>query len=193
MNYLTRSVTTKILAILALLIIVVLFVFSSLSYTESKRNTIELLRHENSKILDNTMSFLDFYMNEKIASFKHLQNRLSHEMSDETITRTLKFLQESQGLSLVYVGTETGKMIRSNGNSQQEATKEYDPRSRSWYKNTVKLSQAGFTDISVSNTGDELSVYFGAPYLQDGKKVGAIGGHIGMGELSKKNDRSWQH
>jgi methyl-accepting chemotaxis protein len=78
----------------------------------------------------------------------------------------------SREFALVYFGSEEGVMTRLPAATMP---KDYDPRKRGWYKDTVRLNAPVLTDPYIDSASQKLVISATAPVKRDGKLLGIAG------------------
>ncbi|GMA98447.1 methyl-accepting chemotaxis protein [Pelosinus sp. IPA-1] len=167
---------------LILLIIPMLFIFSVMSYYSyyESRNLL------NDQIMQTASYIVESNSNNIYSSLKEkevLASVTAQVLGDKVLTQQeeiafLKQVKESwPGTQSAYTGYENMTCADSQGVTEKEKPKGYDPRGRDWYKVALNNNGVGYTEIYES-TSKQLSAGVVKKITRDGKVVGVVG--IGM-------------
>lgn len=167
---------------LILLIIPMLFIFGGMSYY-SYRESRNLL---NNQIMQTASNIVESNSNNIYSSLKEkevLASITAQVLGNKVLTQQeeIAFLKQVKaswpGTQSAYTGYENMTCADSQGVTEKEKPKGYDPRGRDWYKVALHSNGVGYTEIYES-TSKELSAGVVKKITRDGKVVGVVG--IGM-------------
>lgn len=167
---------------LILLIIPMLFIFGAMSYYSyyESRNLL------NDQIMQTASYIVESNSNSIYSSLKEkevLASVTAQVLGDKVLTQQeeIAFLKQVKaswpGTQSAYTGYENMTCADSQGITEKEKPKGYDPRGRDWYKVALNSNGVGYTEIYES-TSKQLSAGVVKKITRDGKVVGVVG--IGM-------------
>lgn len=169
----------KLLLMLIVPMMLILGSMSIYSYYSSR----SMLNYQ----IEQTVSYLvesnsgDIYssLKEKEVLVSVLAQVLSQKQMNQA--EEIAFLKQvkasGQGIQSAYTGYEDTSCADSQGVTQAEKPKGYDPRTREWYRVAQNANEIGYTDIYES-TAKQLSVGTVKKIMRDGRVIGVAG--IGM-------------
>lgn len=165
-----------------MLIIPMLFIFGGMSYYsyyESRNMLSEEIMQTASYLVESNSNNIYSSLKEK----EVLVSVIAQVLGDKAITQSeeIAFLQQVKssrpGVQSAYTGYENMTCSDSQGITEKEKPKGYDPRKREWYKVALNVDGIGYTEVYES-TSKELSVAVVKQILRQGKIIGVTG--IGM-------------
>lgn len=161
MKGLRFSIRKKLIISFALILIIPLVISGLISYESSKQNIDKQLMRaadENvgtlNELINSTIS--PFFNDATYFSGKITAKDYQGEKSPRIRTKLDQYLNLHKNVQLVYVGTETGLMIKS---PNSEVAPGYDPRQRSWYKDAMNNpGKTIITDPYISSSTKDVVV-----------------------------------
>lgn len=182
---LSQSLSTKIIAIISLVIILGM---GGLGYLINNTVTDEitgLARERNNGIAAEMQSEIDSFLVES----KDLVNLLADqpeviEKDEEEIRNLLNSVSNNYDQFLnLYLGSADGEMIIV---PDQDLPSDFDPRERPWFQNAENTDQAVWTDTYVDAGSGNLIISVARRVLdQNGDLVGVLAGDISLAGISE--------
>ncbi|QKG29400.1 Cache sensor-containing MCP-domain signal transduction protein [Campylobacter sp. RM16187] len=181
-----RSITNKI----AIMLIVALFIsfaaISVVNYCMAQDKVVKLVNQNQEQILKDIKNV----MGEFFDSYKEYVVKLARDIADSSGNddEIFKIVKDARHwgtslISLAYYGRESdGATFFSDGNP----AKDYDPRTRGWYKKAKSENKPIFTEPYISVANNQLVVSFSAPVIKDGKLIGVASLNVGIDGLNKE-------
>ena len=194
-----KKVANKIALIIVVLLVVSLAVFSTVSYTNTKGNIYDLAKESKTS----ASKVLQFYMNaffeDKVATVENFAKYLeSHpEILDdrEALKKELMTGSRATEFSEFYFAyAEDGAAYNAvlDGDERKfmvfDQKKNYDARTRNWYKDAVAKEGIIFSAPYTSSAGG-LNLTIAKKVVVGGKVVGVFGGDIGIDKLDAELDK----
>ena len=194
-----KKVANKIALIIVVLLVVSLAVFSTVSYTNTKENIYDLAKESKTS----ASKVLQFYMNaffeDKVATVENFAKYLeSHpEILDdrEALKKELMTGSRATEFSEFYFAyAEDGAAYNAvlDGDERKfmvfDQKKNYDARTRNWYKDAVAKEGIIFSAPYTSSAGG-LNLTIAKKVVVGGKVVGVFGGDIGIDKLDAELDK----
>ena len=194
-----KKVANKIALIIVVLLVVSLAVFSTVSYTNTKENIYDLAKESKAS----ASKVLQFYMNaffeDKVATVENFAKYLeSHpEILDdrEALKKELMTGSRATDFSEFYFAyAEDGAAYNAvlDGDERKfmvfDQKKNYDARTRNWYKDAVAKEGIIFSAPYTSSAGG-LNLTIAKKVVVGGKVVGVFGGDIGIDKLDAELDK----
>ena len=175
------NVAKKITAVSSSLLIIMLVIFSVISYFKVKANTNMLIQNAQEGSIRNIVTLIENVANQRLNAMKAVASRIANMEPTEfdAIADELAIAKEQSGFDLVWVGYEDGTMIRSNKRISQG----YDPRVREWYKEAKALMKPNVSLPYIADSGSVV-VSFSVPLLTPHFK-GVVSGFITLDNLDK--------
>jgi methyl-accepting chemotaxis protein len=115
-------------------------------------------------------------LREKEALTAMLANVLGNrKLSNEDAIQFFRQVKASRpGVKSVFIGTEDKHYADSDGITEKEK-KNYDPRTRGWYKTAMSSDGIGYTEVYEASQTKELSVSIVKKVMQGDKPIGVAG------------------
>ena len=194
-----KKVANKIALIIVVLLVVSLAVFSTVSYTNTKENIYDLAKESKAS----ASKVLQFYMNaffeDKVATVENFAKYLeSHpEILDdrEALKKELMTGSRATDFSEFYFAyAEDGAAYNAvlDGDERKfmvfDQKKNYDARTRNWYKDAVAKEGIIFSAPYTSSAGG-LNLTIAKKVVVGGKVVGVFGGDIALDKLDTELDK----
>ncbi|HHV01224.1 MAG TPA: HAMP domain-containing protein [Defluviitoga tunisiensis] len=185
------KITILILLVLALPVVVII-TYSTLNYGDTlKDKASQIIQINNEKLAD----FFSQYISDlkrvasTIASDPDVTNVIT-QSTEETERMYLKlqnYCEQYQEFIGVYVGTKNGDMFMRPVESEKQLSKDFDPRTRPWYKDAVsKPNEVIITDPFLDVvTKDTIVAISKAVKNSKGEIVGAVGIDLSMSKISE--------
>ncbi|MGB4715233.1 MAG: methyl-accepting chemotaxis protein, partial [Defluviitoga tunisiensis] len=185
------KITVLILLVLALPVVVII-TYSTLNYGDTlKDKASQIIQINNEKLAD----FFSQYISDlkrvasTIASDPDVTNVIT-QSTEETERMYLKlqnYCEQYQEFIGVYVGTKNGDMFMRPVESEKQLSKDFDPRTRPWYKDAVsKPNEVIITDPFLDVvTKDTIVAISKAVKNSKGEIVGAVGIDLSMSKISE--------
>ncbi len=182
---LSQSLSTKIIAIISLVIILGM---GGLGYLINNTVTDEitgLARERNNGIASEMQSEINSFLIES----KDLVNLLSNqpvvvEKDEEEIKDLLKSVSDNYDQFLnLYLGSTDGEMIIV---PDQDLPSDFDPRERPWFQNAENTDKAIWTDTYIDAGSGDLIISVARRVVdQEGDLVGVLAGDISLAGISE--------
>ena len=195
-----KSVSTKILAIVIGIFVLVLGVTSLFNYKKTAKETIEVYEGIQQLALNSSFTTINITMNaEARQHLSELAKLLSKVDKDDLIAQRkilanlAKFVQYDAAF-IVYENSD-GRMISSNPNtdvarlSNTPDEGNFDFRTRGWYqeaKNTKDFFVTAPYESKVAGMEATISATAAMPFFRDGKFVGVIAVDISVGSFQDR-------
>ena len=194
-----KKVANKIALIIVVLLVVSLAVFSTVSYTNTKENIYDLAKGSKTS----ASKVLQFYMNaffeDKVATVENFAKYLeSHpEILDdrEALKKELMTGSRATDFSEFYFAyAEDGAAYNAvlDGNERKfmifDQKKNFDARTRNWYKDAVAKDGIIFSAPYTSSAGG-LNLTIAKKVVVGGKVVGVFGVDMGIDKLDTELDK----
>ena len=194
-----KKVANKIALIIVVLLVVSLAVFSTVSYTNTKENIYDLAKESKAS----ASKVLQFYMNaffeDKVATVENFAKYLeSHpEILDdrEALKKELMTGSRATDFSEFYFAyAEDGAAYNAvlDGNERKfmifDQKKNFDARTRNWYKDAVAKDGIIFSAPYTSSAGG-LNLTIAKKVVVGGKVVGVFGVDMGIDKLDTELDK----
>ena len=194
-----KKVANKIALIIVVLLVVSLAVFSTVSYTNTKGNIYDLAKESKAS----ASKVLQFYMNaffeDKVATVENFAKYLeSHpEILDdrEALKKELMTGSRATDFSEFYFAyAEDGAAYNAvlDGDERKfmvfDQKKNYDARTRNWYKDAVAKEGIIFSAPYTSSAGG-LNLTIAKKVVVGGKVVGVFGVDMGIDKLDAELDK----
>ena len=194
-----KKVANKIALIIVVLLVVSLAVFSTVSYTNTKGNIYDLAKESKAS----ASKVLQFYMNaffeDKVATVENFAKYLeSHpEILDdrEALKKELMTGSRATDFSEFYFAyAEDGAAYNAvlDGNERKfmifDQKKNFDARTRNWYKDAVAKEGVIFSAPYTSSAGG-LNLTIAKKVVVGGKVVGVFGVDMGIDKLDAELDK----
>ena len=194
-----KKVANKIALIIVVLLVVSLAVFSTVSYTNTKENIYDLAKGSKTS----ASKVLQFYMNaffeDKVATVENFAKYLeSHpEILDdrEALKKELMTGSRATDFSEFYFAyAEDGATYNAvlDGNERKfmifDQKKNFDARTRNWYKDAVAKDGIIFSAPYTSSAGG-LNLTIAKKVVVGGKVVGVFGVDMGIDKLDTELDK----
>ena len=194
-----KKVANKIALIIVVLLVVSLAVFSTVSYTNTKENIYDLAKESKTS----ASKVLQFYMNaffeDKVATVENFAKYLeSHpEILDdrEALKKELMTGSRATDFSEFYFAyAEDGAAYNAvlDGNERKfmifDQKKNFDARTRNWYKDAVAKDGIIFSAPYTSSAGG-LNLTIAKKVVVGGKVVGVFGVDMGIDKLDAELDK----
>lgn len=94
-------------------------------------------------------------------------------------TEKIAFLQQVKGswpgVKSAFTGYEDKTCEDSQGVTEKEKAKGYDPRTRGWYKTGIAANDVGYTEVYEATLSKELSVSVTKKIVRNGQTIGVAG------------------
>lgn len=186
-----KSLKTKLLIAMILLITIPLVVLGYMSYTKTK-STMRNQFEDSALKMNKT---IEYSLNNFVKSFKeglylasenkNFKEALNKENADE-IRRVLnKMVQNYDGVELAYIGTIQGDMYMYPGEENLEDN--FDPRQRTWYKSAMESDELIWTTPYISASTGKLVVTPAVKvYDYSGNPIGVVGISLELTDVSKR-------
>jgi len=182
---LSQSLSTKIIAIISLVIILGMGGLGYLINNTVTDEITELARERNNGIAAEMQAEIDSFLVES----KNVVNLLADqpeviEKDEEGIRNLLKSVANNYDQFLnLYLGTADGEMIIV---PDQDLPSDFDPRERPWFQNAENTDRAVWTDTYVDAGSGSLIISVARRVLdQNGDLVGVLAGDISLAGISE--------
>ena len=182
---LRESLSTKIIAIISLVIILGMGGLGYLINNTVTEEITQLARERNNGIASEMQSEISSFLVES----KDLVNLLADqpvvvERNEEGIRELLSSVSTNYDQFLnLYLGSTDGEMIIV---PDQSLPSDFDPRNRPWFQNAEKTDQAIWTDTYVDAGSGTLIISVARRVLdQNGELVGVLAGDISLAGISE--------
>jgi methyl-accepting chemotaxis protein len=185
------KITVLILLVLALPVVVII-TYSTLNYGDTlKDKAAQIIQVNNEKLAD----FFSQYISDlkrvgsTIASDPDVSNitNQSNEDTERMYSNLQNYFEQYEEFIAVYVGTKNGDMFMRPVESEKQLSKDFDPRTRPWYKDAVaKPNEVIITDPYIDVvTKDTIVAISKAVKNSKGEIVGAVGIDLSMSKISE--------
>jgi methyl-accepting chemotaxis protein len=185
------KITVLILLVLALPVVVII-TYSTLNYGDTlKDKAAQIIQVNNEKLAD----FFSQYISDlkrvgsTIASDPDVSNitNQSNEDTERMYSNLQNYFEQYEEFIGVYVGTKNGDMFMRPVESEKQLSKDFDPRTRPWYKDAVsKPNEVIITDPFLDVvTKDTIVAISKAVKNSKGEIVGAVGIDLSMSKISE--------
>jgi methyl-accepting chemotaxis protein len=185
------KITVLILLVLALPVVVII-TYSTLNYGDTlKDKAAQIIQVNNEKLAD----FFSQYISDlkrvgsTIASDPDVSNitNQSNEDTERMYSNLQNYFEQYEEFIAVYVGTKNGDMFMRPVESEKQLSKDFDPRTRPWYKDAVsKPNEVIITDPFLDVvTKDTIVAISKAVKNSKGEIVGAVGIDLSMSKISE--------
>lgn len=181
---LSKSLSTKIIAIIALVIILGM---GGLGYSINKtvnEEITELARERNNGIAEKMEAEISSFLQEKkgVIDFLATQSEVKNANSEELVGLLNSVVDNYNEFQNLYLGTPAGEMMIA---PEDNLPADYDPRVRPWYKNAQKTDKAIWTDTYRDAGSGNLIISVAKKVRdQNGNFVGIIAGDISLAGIS---------
>jgi len=176
---------TKVTLIIALLMSISLTAFSMINYMETKQNSITQVE-ASLKIASNALTdYVDLWVAGKKEVLAATALKLSsvEAMSETELDEHLMHLVKSVNGIDSFVGIEKdGKMIYGGG---KKAPKDFDARTRPWYKDAKEKGKAGATNAYISASLKKYIIAIYAPIMKNNQLVGVVATSVALDSVVK--------
>jgi signal transduction histidine kinase len=144
----------KIIGFLSILFFIFLLVNHALNYKLLK----ETIQAYENTILARVDGKLSDWVNERFSNIEKIQRFLekSEINSKAELQKSLKRIQETSNFPYIIMGLDDGTFLISEDNFV--TPKEYDPRRREWYADTLKMRKTIVTKSYAKNKKSSASV-----------------------------------
>ncbi|QCD51660.1 methyl-accepting chemotaxis protein [Campylobacter californiensis] len=178
------KLVSSVVVLLSVCLAICLSAFSFTNFSVVKKEAYTLISASQYATLQSAVKFMKNYVEAKYKAPNEIKRYIEQESpSEESIIDALKTSAKVADLSLLYVGYDNGRMIRSNG-VHQWPSDGFDPRKRNWYEDTLKEGKGVITDARIAATGGTMVSSLTSPVVIGGKIVGVVSGNISLNELS---------
>lgn len=173
-----RSLRVKLIAFIALLLVVLGVVITILVYGQMRNEIIHGVENELDGTSKGYASLVSGWYKSKVGVVI-----AANPLVGETDPRqTLARLSQAGGFDMTYIGTAQHVMLRSDMKPQPQG---YDPVARPWYQQAAASGNPGVSDPYVDFDTKKLVVTFVSP-VKDGSGLKAVvGGDIFIDDLVK--------
>ena len=173
-----RSLRVKLIAFIALLLVVLGVVITVLVYGQMRNEIIHGVENELDGTSKGYASLVSGWYKSKVGVVI-----AANPLVGETDPRqTLARLSQAGGFDMTYIGTAQHVMLRSDMKPQPQG---YDPVARPWYQQAAASGNPGVSDPYVDFDTKKLVVTFVSP-VKDGSGLKAVvGGDIFIDDLVK--------
>ncbi|MEJ8676759.1 methyl-accepting chemotaxis protein [Chromobacterium amazonense] len=173
-----RSLRVKLIAFIALLLVVLGVVITILVYGQMRNEIIQGVENE----LDGTSKGYAGLVASWYKSKVGVVIAANPLVAEQDPRQTLARLSQAGGFDMTYIGTAQHVMIRSDMKPQPQG---YDPVARPWYQQAAASGNPGVSDPYVDFDTKKLVVTFVSP-VKDGSGLKAVvGGDIFIDDLVK--------
>lgn len=182
-----RSVASKLVLIVGILIIIVLSIVNGVSYFSAKDDSYKYLKEIQYKTMSDVTSTFNTYANSKRSAIQALANEIAKNpyMSETQLFALLRTTEEASNFDLLYMGFESnGRNYYADGRIRDLSTG-YDTKNRGWYKQAKEAKTLIATDIYRSNSTNKVGLTYAAPIFYQNKFIGVVGGDYDLEKFSK--------
>ncbi|WXR62957.1 methyl-accepting chemotaxis protein [Peptostreptococcaceae bacterium AGR-M142] len=186
-----KSLKTKLLTAMILLIIIPLLVLGYMSYTKAE-STIRAQFEDSALKMNRT---IEYSLNSFIKSFKegmylaaenkNFKEVLNKDNADEVRRVLQKIVEKYDGIEIAYIGTIEGDMYMYPG--EENLGDDYDPRTRGWHESAMASNDLIWTTPYISASTGRLVVTPAVKvYDYDGNVVGVVGASLDLTDVAKR-------
>lgn len=186
-----KSLKTKLLTAMMLLIIIPLLVLGYMSYNKAE-STIRAQFEDSALKMNKT---IEYSLNNFVKSFregmylvaenKNFKEVLNKDNADEIQRVLKKMVEKYDGVEIAYIGTVEGDIYIYPG--AEDLGENYDPRERDWYKQAMASNDIVWTTPYISKSKGKLVVTPAIKvYDYDGNVVGVAGSSLELTDVAKK-------
>jgi methyl-accepting chemotaxis protein len=171
--------------VLLIVIIGFIFSFSILGFLNSS-NEFEaeniLIKEKNVELARQTSSLINDYLESKITIIEAITSQLETaditKQNSELISK-LQLARDSGKFSDLYIGYEKdGTLLLSSGDIYNMQNKQYDSRTRGWYKKAVEAKKSIISEPYIDAITGKLVISIATPLEINGNFVGVVGSDI---------------
>ncbi|OLZ75144.1 methyl-accepting chemotaxis protein, partial [Chromobacterium violaceum] len=173
-----RSLRVKLIAFIALLLVVLGLVITVLVYTQMRNEIVRGVDNELGGTSKGYSALVSSWYKSKVGVVIAANPLVGTPDPRQTLAR----LSQAGGFDMTYIGTAEHVMIRSDMKPQPQG---YDPVARPWYQQAAASGNPGVSDPYVDFDTKKLVVTFVSP-VKDGSALKAVvGGDIFIDDLVK--------
>jgi len=165
----------RILFTVALLVSAALLVTNWLSYNNFKNDKIASIEEQSQLIVKSAKREIELSMQTKVDALGSSKAFFRSNHSNSEYVEIAKLVTESAGYSSFTVGYSDGRAFGdSGGNNGVFDVRDYDPRTRDWYRQALAKNGTILTDIYTDDTTGDLMVSMATPINSEGVVVGDV-------------------
>ncbi len=179
------SLSTKIIAIISLVIIIGMGGLGYLINNTVTEEITQLARERNNEIAEKMDSEIGSFLQESkgVVDLLADQNVVKNAEEDELIAMLQTVANNYDQFQSLYLGTADGEMIIV---PDQQLPSDFDPRARPWFQNAENTDQSVWTDTYVDAGSGNLIISVARRVLDSsGNLVGVIAGDISLAGISE--------
>ncbi|WP_287877582.1 methyl-accepting chemotaxis protein [Aquitalea sp.] len=169
------SLKQRLLAFVAILLVVVITVLAVLSYQRMRTEIIEGIRHELDAAMQGSRSALGNWLAQRKDAVEATASAL---VSNGDILPQLQEGKTAGRFDQLFAGYADKRMIYHL--AEKHAPEGYDPTSRPWYKQAASASSGIVTEPYVFASTKKLGVTVAYPLLRNQQLQGVVGGDISL-------------
>lgn len=180
------SLQTKITLQSILIAIVVAISVGGVSFYAFKTENTTRIQSEASSQASAISTYINSWSDARVSTMQAVKQKIEASLqetptlNEKEILNILQQAQTSLGFGMTFLGLENGAMYRHDPSLNSA---DYDPRSRSWYRDAKAINSAYVTAPYISASTKKLAMTFVEPIKINGQFVGAIGGLVFLDSL----------
>lgn len=179
--------SSKIIAASSLVMALALLLLSVNQFLKVKQLLTSQIDETTAELSESVASTITTEMQAKRMLTEYLASLVSEDSSPEYISSVIdKSLLRSQ-FSVVGAGFEDGSFFEND--PTWEADSSYDPRTRPWYKNTLRLGRSNVSEPYIDVSTGDVVVTIGVPILQQGRINGVAFSDVNLSFLANLINR----
>ncbi len=180
----TLTLRTKMLALLLIPMVAILGGLSVYTYYGAQSALNEQILQTATYAAGNYSESINGNLREKEALASAIAKVLGDKEFDtpEKIAILQEFKASRPGVKSVFVGYEDKRYADSENITEKEK-KDYDPRTRGWYKKGMASEDVGYSEVYESSQTKELSVSLVKKLVRNGQTIGVVGVDIDLKEF----------
>ena len=174
----------KIYFVISVLLSISLLTISIFNYIDNKNDIKKMANQEQKRTIKLIKSLIDNWIKTKrefIDALAEEINGINPYTNKKQVLKLLNSVKSSGRFSLLYIGYEDGLMIY---NDERTPRAGYDPRKRSWYRESKRSKNVIISDPYIGSTVGKFLISFSKSLFdKNGKLIGVIAGDIVLEEI----------
>lgn len=169
------SIRLKVMITTGLVVLVLLLIYSALTYNQTRNQIVSNVRGEIDLIGTNLSTFVTDWIDSKHTI---LESASAFSNDRNNHDQILKQGQTAGNFLYMYIGSTEGEMIMI---PKENLPDDYDPRTRPWYEQAQSTNGKILTEPYVDASSGELVLSFARP-----TSIGVIAADIGMNVVASE-------
>lgn len=174
----------KLLIAFGTLLVLIMGIYAISSDLRLKKTTESYTEALIDSAVTQSTSTLAEWLNTRLAITEGVAVALESAESREQARTSLTAATTSGGFIDVYVGRSDGYMLMKDDAAEATLPKDYDPRTRPWYKLAERLGEASFSKPYIDAGTGQTIISTLAP-VASGEYKGVVGGDISLAAIEK--------